>query len=561
MRKIASVLAVFDTSLEKYFSKKWHWVITVPALIILYIGLYFLFCFSTVTYVNDGYRSAACKTGAGVLFGFVICAAILYMILEGLSGRLTGRRTAWAAIVIASCFLSLWGFNAALNVSRWHHDAGAFGSGNHWSIIYDIFSTGEVPAAKTTNQYYQPKFYHWIIAKLMSFNGIFVHLGDGPSNANASIQARYSAYTISAYHQLEMTRVFMILLGIASFYAIYRIFLGLGLQGRKVGLATLLTVMIPEFWYIQFFMNNDGLAVTLALVAFALALEFKRSEKTLPLLASAVSLGLAMMTKLNSALIAIPMAIVFLYVLIGKLKKRKEDANALWKLIGQFAFFAVIVFPLGLWTPIVYSQKYGIPFGYVLDLTPTQEAKEKYGMYIDPNFYSFFERCILFPARDLFVHVFNVRWRTKVDGVYVNAVDTIDFNCWTAMFKTMMFDEWGNFSTYVGVLQTAVLSAMLYVEVFLALFALIAAIAYYARFFMKKLYKRESFVPVVLTVMGLTFAINYVYFVNRYPVGCSQNARYVMPLLLVIQCGVASMLVDGFDLAKKIRSSSRVDAQ
>ena len=74
----------------------------------------------------------------------------------------------------------------------------------------------------------------------------------------------------------------------------------------------------------------------------------------------------------------------------------------------------------------------------------------------------------------------------------------------------------------------------------------------YFRFFKKKLYRKESFVPVVLTIMGLTFAVNYVYFVNRYPVGCSQNARYVMPLILVIQCAIGSMLVDGSDLIRKI---------
>ena len=560
MNRIAHVLDIFDGALERYFGKKWHWAITVPAVILLYIGLYFLFCFTNVTYTVNGYRSADCKTGAGILFGFAICASIVYMILEGLCGRLTGRKTAWAAIVIASSFLTLWGFDAALNLSKWHHDAGAFGTGNHWSIIYDIYSTGKVPAAKLNNQYYQPKFYHWVIAKLMSFNGIFVHLGDGAAHSNPSTQARFKAYTISAYHQLEMTRIYMILLGIASFYAIYRIFKGLGLQGRKVGLATLLTVLIPEFWYIQFFMNNDGMAMTLALCAFALSLEYKRSEKTIPLLASAVCLGLAMMTKLNSALIAIPMAVVFLYVLVRKIKANKGNSNAVWQMVGQFALFALIVFPLGLWTPIVYKQKYDIPFGYVLDLTPTQEAKEAYGMYIDPTFYSFFERCILFPARDLFVNVFNVRWRTKVDGVYVNKIDTIDYNCWTAMFKTFMFDEWGSFSRDVGVVQTALLSGLLYVEVFFAFFAMLSSLAYIARLFVKKLYRNESFVPVVLTVMGLTFIINYVYFVNRYPVGCSQNARYVMPLILVIQCAIASMCVDGFDLAKKIRASHSKEA-
>lgn len=558
MKHVAHILDVFDGALEKYFGKKWHWAITVPGVILLYFALYFLFCFSSTTYVDNGYRSSACAVGAGVLFGFVIAISFAYFVLEGILGRLTGRKTAWAFIVIASCALTLWGFQASLNLGSYHHDASALRTGNHWSIIYDIYAKGDVPAAKMTNQYYQPKFYHWLVANLMKFNGLFVHLGDGAVTADASTQSRFPLYTISAYHQLEMTRIFMILLGITSFYAIYRIFKGLGLQGRKVGICTALTVLIPEFWYIQFFMNNDGLAMTLSLVAFALALEYKRKEGTIVLLASAVSLGLAMMAKLNSALMAVPMAAVFLYVFVGKFKKRKEDSNALWKTIGQFALFAVIVFPLGLWTPIVYQKKYGIPFGYVLDLTPTQADKEAYGMFIDPSFYNFFERCILFPARDLFVNVYNVRWRNKVGGVYVNAVDTIDYNCWTALFKTMFFDEWNNFAKTSGVFTATLLSFLLYLEVFLALFGGVSALAYYFRFFKKKLYRKESFVPVVLTIMGLAFAVNYIYFVNRYPVGCSQNARYVMPLILVIQCAIGSMLVDGSDLVRKIHRENTV---
>ena len=550
MNRVASILDIFDGALEKYFSKKWHWAITIPGLILLYIALYFLFCFSSTPYTVDGYRSDACRVGAGVLFGFAIGLSVLYMVLEGLCGRLTARKMAWASMVIGSSAITLWGFHAALNLSAYHHDAGAVSGGNHWTIIYDIFRTGDIPAAKMTNQYYQPKFYHWVIANLMKFNGIFVHLGNAAVTTNGS----YGAYTISAYHQLEMTRVFMILLGIACLYAIYRIYKGLGIQGRKVGIAFLLTVIIPEFWYIQFFMNNDGMALTLALSALALALEFKRTRKTLPLAASAITLGLAMMTKLNSAFVAIPMAVVFLYVFVPTFKSRKENSNAFWMMIGQFLLFAVIVFPLGLWTPIVYKVKYDIPFGYVLDLTPTQEAKEAYGMYIDPNFYSFFRRCVLFPAKDLFLNVYNVRWRTRVNGVYVNAENTIDFNCWTAMFKTMMFDEWNGFEKQ-GVFQAVMLSAGLYVEVFLALFAFLGAIIYYVRFFMKKLYRTDSFAPVVVTVLGVAFAANYVYFVNKYPVGCSQNVRYVMPLILVIELAISSMLVDGYDAAKRIRAS------
>lgn len=555
MKFLGRVIGHIDGGLERYFSKKWHWAITIPAVLLTLFAAYFIFCFSTEKYTTTGFRSSGANIAALVVGILIIAVMVLYFVLEIVHSRLTGRKTAWVFIVIASVCLCLWGFQHALNLSH-HHDSSALSGGGHWSIIYDIYATGEIPPVNLYNQYYQPKLYHWIIAMLMRFNDAFINIGDKLVATNQAQAKAYPLYTISAYHALELTRVFMIALGILSFYSIYRIFLGLGLSDKKVGLATAITVLIPEFWFIQFFMNNDGLACSLALFALALALEFKRKEHIVPLLGSAVSLGLAMMAKLNSAFIAVPMAFIFLYVLVKKIRENKESKKAILTLVGKFALFAVIVFPLGLWTPISYKIQYGMPIGYVLDLTPTQQDKENYGMFIDPTFYNFFERCFPYPSSDLFTSAFNYRWRHKVNGVYINEYGVIDYNCWTAFFKTGFFDEWDDFFANQGYLAGGLLVAGMYIEALLAYVSIIIFLGYAFIYIRDRLWRQNFFAPATLVILAGTMAIDYVYFVNRYPVGCSQNARYIMPMFIPIQGFIATWICDLTDRLKRVHAEN-----
>lgn len=546
-------LACFDGALEKFFAKKWHWFIIVPAVLLILLGGYFAFCFTTATYVDYGYRDAGARVAARAVGGIVISLSLLYVFIEAAFKTLTSRKAVWAFLVIASTLMALWGYQNSLNLYSRHHDSGSYGGGNHWTIIYDIYTTHEIPPVNLRNQYYQPKLYHAVIATLMTFNGLFLRLGDGPSTTNEAYQAAYPDYTITAYHSLELTRVFMIALGIASFYAIYRIFTGLGLKGKKLAIITAITILIPEFFYVQLFLNNDGFALAFSLIAFALALQFKKTEGFFSIVFAAITLGLGMMAKLNAALLAIPMAIVFLYIFVDHIKNKKN----MGLLLAKFAFFAVIVFPLGLWVPISYKIRYDMPLGYVLDLTPTQEDKNRYFMYINPETYNFFLRCIAFPTEDFFYSPFNLRSRSGRYPNYVDKFGDIDFNCWTAFFKTGMFDEWGDFFQRNGYFATSILIVGLYLEAFLALLGIFVGVFYVVRFFAQKRYQQGFFKEAVLIVIMATYVTNYIIFVNRYPVGCSQNARYIMPLFLPIQAIIGSMISDGHDALLRFRNRAQ----
>jgi len=60
--KVDQELAAIETSWQKFLSHKWHYLITLPGLLILLYVSYFIFCYSTTAYNVDasgGFRSVA----------------------------------------------------------------------------------------------------------------------------------------------------------------------------------------------------------------------------------------------------------------------------------------------------------------------------------------------------------------------------------------------------------------------------------------------------------------------------------------------------------------------
>ena len=62
-----------------------------------------------------------------------------------------------------------------------------------------------------------------------------------------------------------------------------------------------------------------------------------------------------------------------------------------------------------------------------------------------------------------------------------------------------------------------------------------------------KMIKREKIdarLYIMMAIFFLTNAFSYIYFNYKYPVGCSENARYAMLILIPIQVAVSSFVVD-----------------
>ena len=121
--------------------------------------------------------------------------------------------------------------------------------------------------------------------------------------------------------------------------------------------------------------NNDILSITLATIAIYYTLIWYKKDDLKTLLKIALTIGLSIMTKISTALIAVAKAVVFL-------KKVIENKKDFFKYVKHFSIFALIALPIGLWFPIKNLVLYDIPFTYVQSVDEDNDANiSKYSTF------------------------------------------------------------------------------------------------------------------------------------------------------------------------------------
>ncbi len=218
-----------------------------------------------------------------------------------------------------------------------------------------------------------------------------------------------------------------------------------------------------------------------------------------------------MMTKLSVALIAPPIAIVFLVVLVQKLRQRK------WHIFGQLGLFAAVCAPLGLWYPLRNLIRFGVPLTYVQKMNP------KVMQYIGDQ--SFWSRVTDFSGKQ-FQSVFEQFLQCDSSG---NRIGYNEYNPLVAMLKNFLFGEFIHESNFAD----SCLSLWL-AEFFFWFASILAAAALV--FLVILCFRRCSIRP-----MHKVFLVSlYVLFVGSFyrlsaaePFVCTMNSRYITPTILI----------------------------
>ena len=122
----------------------------------------------------------------------------------------------------------------------------------------------------------------------------------------------------------------------------------------------------PAIVYLSGSLNNDILSIMLSTMSIYYTICWYKNTKLSDLLKIALTISLAIMTKINSAIIAIPIGILFLIKLI-------HERENLKKYILYYIIFALIALPIGLWFPVKNLIKYNIPITYVQTVVEKQE--------------------------------------------------------------------------------------------------------------------------------------------------------------------------------------------
>lgn len=523
--------------IENWASKGWAKAILFVGAFFFILLCHFAFCFKIDGFYASyeyGFRNLASLKAAVSLFSIALILVVFASSYLFYKKELTKKRLQNALLLVVFLVVLLLGGFRNFNSNTFTHDFQVFIRGGHWEIIYDIFETGKIPPVDLTNQFYQVKFYHTIGAYFAKFFSFFI-----PSTPSITITI-FEGDTFLSLHDaasLECIRILEAYFGCLNFYFIAKIFGLLFKENEtKALLSSVFCFILPSLYFVIYSKNNDLFALTFSLLSLYLALLWREKRSFLRIILLALSIAAAMESKLNSALIAFPVAFIFLLEFLRLYSKKeiieKKERRTFWL---QILCFGILVFPLALFGHVYQMLRYDEPFGYVLDL----EANGPNYMHVDNEFYTFFFRFLAFPSPDLFSDVSNIRAYIPVSGgpslQYVWG--KIDYNAWTAFFKTTIWEE-HNAYYLIGTSSFDVFLIHAIYVVFL-LFALAVffnliykAVSYLYDVKEKRRGAKLSFSTSFLLILGFVQGVAYLYFCYKYQVGCTMNARYALLLYL-----------------------------
>ena len=440
--------------------------------------LFWLVTGGTVRFLNNAGISTMAMMVTYIALVVVIIAAGIVL---GIRKRLD--TSALILLIAAAGILArMWFAMYSMANDPYQHDIGNFDrnpvNAVHDNYIFYLYDNCRLPDFdfRGYGQFYHPPLHHIISAVAMKINS-FVFPG------------RAGNYEFLMCISLFYSLVTMILL-----YKILRFF---KIEGTALVASFMLVAFYPFLIISAGQINNDPLANMFFIAAFYNALRWYERPGYKRIILTAVCIGLAMMSKLSTGLIAVPVGFIFL---AGLLRSRFRDKH-IWL---QFLSFAGIAFPLGLWFPVRNLIRWGIPPTYVFDLgiIPSQ----------DLSGYSLTER--LFGTSEASMSIPYVIF----DENYK------EFNIFTVLFKSSLFDDFDHHDKF-GI--TLIATILLFLGLILVIMFIVGLIKALIRAFRK----HDTCLFAVLIMLVTEFA-SIIVFAFKYPLTCSVNFRYVFPTVI-----------------------------
>lgn len=251
----------------------------------------------------------------------------------------------------------------------------------------------------------------------------------------------------------------------------------------------------PTFFILSASINNDMLMIFFVATAFLYTVRWYHCPTGKNIIITAVSIGCAMSTKASGAVIAPFTAFVFLLMAI-----KKYRTPFFRSLAGQFAAFAAVCLPLGLWYYIRNYLLFGQPLGYVLAIDVNSR------LYTGNH--TIAQRFLTFSLSNLF------------SQPYCNPFG--DYQIWDYTVKCSMFGEF----TFNNVSENLARFLIL-INLALILFSLIAMV-----YIVCTHYKKDRLLVFSFLVLWFLMMASFIGFNLKYPYGCTMDFRYIVPTVL-----------------------------
>ncbi len=191
-------------------------------------------------------------------------------------------------------------------------------------------------------QYYHPPLHHYLEALLLrvqTFLGVDIEI------------AVYNIkYPPLLYYML--TIITMI-----------RITKALKVKGISLIITMAIMLFSPGFLFISNYANNDMLSIFLMFHCVYLAILWYKDRNVVNILKVALCFGLGMFTKMSVWMSAVPIAIIFIAVMIEKLKAK--EYKSFGRVFGQMWLFLALAAPFSFYWSIRNYVRFGVPIGYI----------------------------------------------------------------------------------------------------------------------------------------------------------------------------------------------------
>jgi len=408
-----------------------------------------------------------------MLAGVAFCGAFL------LAKRLLNKKALTTETIvftiIAAGIVMRIGYMLYTPFSVRDYDVSTFDSNGHFAYMYRLFSQGALPSSNDY-QFYHPPFQHIIQALVVKIFSFF--------QPNAELTPLF-----------EAAKLVPCFASCALLWVCRSLFREAGLPKRAGAVALAIVAFHPAFYMLSSRVNNDALMLFFFMTSVLYTIRWYNRPTMNNILLIAVSIGLAMMTKLSGGMAALFTAPVFLTVLVKKWREREAKS-----VIGQFAVFGAVCAPLGLWYSVRNLVLFGQPLGYVLKFANTS------GLYCGDK--SLVSRFLSIPLGQI------------INPLYCYSFG--DYNLWLYILKSSLFGEF-SFDRNGDVAAVLIISNLVMI---LASFA--AMIYVMARGKEMNKFARYGFFWIWLTQMIAFFAFNL-----QYPFGCTMDFRYMMPTAII----------------------------
>ena len=429
-----------------------------------------------------------CAAAAAIL-GYILCINVFHLADKQIKVLMTGGLAIcglYAAIygksvsrltaaILAAGFVLRIGYMLYTPYYIRAHDVASLNDPGHLSYIYNLFEHARLPQ---TNQYefYQPPLQHIAQAAVVKAFSWF----QPEKDFLAVVDASKLVPCFASCAVLVVSR---------------RLCEALNLSDRAIAIAMAVLAFQPTFYVLSASINNDALTLLFFMTAVLYTVRWYHSQSIRHMLCIAVSMGLAMMTKLSGGTVLLFTAPVILIVLIKALKQ--HAAKKLWP---QFAVFALVSAPLALWYPIRNYLLFGQPLNYIVNIGTDSP------IYCGDR--NIVERFLSLPLNEL------------LSSVYCRPTE--DCNIWIYTLKCSVFGEYTfkQPETLAAVLLLANLALIL-----LSLAAMVYVLARgkdmdgLARFGMAGIWAAQL--------------AAFVVFNGKYPFGCTMDFRYIMPTAII----------------------------